>query len=116
MLVGQSGLSLSPMLLLGWRRRTTGLVQDVGGRHRLIGMPSAAKTEFFAVLNGCMVYAERVLQLARTAPDGGCVVLPVALLGDSEFVAVAEKSIGRANDREKPEPALFNTFTSYLAI
>ena len=52
------------------------LIQDVEGRHQLIGMPPAANTEFSAVLSCCVPYAARVLQLARTAPGGDSVVIP----------------------------------------
>ena len=67
------------------------LTQDVGGRYRLIGMPSAATAEFSTVLNCCMVYAERVLQLARSAPDGGCVALPMVLLGEQRISGTSRK-------------------------
>lgn len=75
------------------------LVQDVGGRHRLIGMPPAANTE--SVLNCCMVYAERVLQLARTAPDGGCVGTPVARLGGQRICGTSRK--GRRQGKSSEE-------------
>ncbi|OAQ58900.1 hypothetical protein VFPPC_11368 [Pochonia chlamydosporia 170] len=61
------------------------LVQDVGGRHQLIGMPPAANNEFSAVLSCCVAYAARVLQLARTVTSGGSVVIPMVRLSGQQI-------------------------------
>ena len=110
----QSGLSLSLMLLLGWRRRTTGtlfrmLGEDTGllEHHQLL-IPSFLKFSTAAchTRSGFSNLLEPLpLAAAWKFPRLGSV--------DSEFVALAEKSVGRVNHSEKPEP--FNTTASYFA-